>query len=263
MFDIEFKRIKPVKVIHKLSDTNNAVVFSIKAMLDGEETECILKILKLFYHHNEIELFLQKPSFVPDLIEYDRSQRYIVYGTAYGKGYLHTSDNQKEEVIRSSALMLSKIHHLVFDKPSRRNEIVDKSAKRSKLYKSLPCIAEHIDNYVEYGTDHCFIHGDYHAMNLMFDKNGSVVSVIDWEYCGLYYKEYDLAYAVVPRMDLYSNINDVKMFLDTYGWPFNKGRFLYFYYLTACYVFEDNRRCSDEDFFKVVSDVTELMRSGE
>lgn len=263
MFDIEFKRIELIEIIHKLSDTNNAAVFSIKAILDGEEIECILKILKLFYHHNEIELLLQKPPFVSDLIEYDRPQRYIVYGMACGKGYLYTSDDQKEEVIRSSATMLRKIHHTAFDKPSRRNESIGKSAKRSKLYECLPYVAEYIDNYVEHNGEYCFIHGDYHIMNLMFDKNGSVVSVIDWEYCGLYYKEYDLAYAVVPRMDLYDNINDVKLFLDTYGEPFNKERFLYFYYLTACYVFEGSRRCSDDVFLKVVSDVTKLMRSGE
>lgn len=263
MFDIEFKRIKPIEIVYRLSDTNNAVVFLIKAMLYGEEIECILKILKLFYHHNEIELLLQKKLFTSSLIEYDKSQRYIVYGMARGRGYLHTSDDQKEKVVRSGAAMLSEIHHTTFDKPSRRKEVCGKSAKKSKLYKLLPYIAEYIDGYAECGGDLHFIHGDYHVMNLMFDEGGNVVSVIDWEYCGLYYKEYDLAYAVAPRMDLYDNIDDVKLFFDAYGESFNKERFLYFYYLTACYAFEGSRRCSDETFLKVVSDVTEFIRSGE
>lgn len=266
MFDIEFKRIKPVEIIRKLSDTDNAVVFLIKAMLDGEETECILKILKLFRHHNEVDILLQEYSFTPGLIEYDKPQRYIVYNVAAGKGYLYTSDDQKNEVIRSSATMLHKIHSIKFGKESRRCRI-EKSTlqyeKSGRLCRLMPQIVKYIDGYTEIKGDYCFIHGDYHIMNLTFDDNGSVATIIDWEHCGLYYKEYDLAYAVAPRMDLYNNIDDVKLFLASYGESFNKERFLYFYYIMSCFTFNLTKRCSDEDFIKVVSDVTELMRSGE
>lgn len=266
MFDIEFKRIKPIEIIHKLSDTNNAVVFSIKAMLDGEEIKCYLKILKLFRHNNEIELLTQKHPFSSGLIEYDKPQRYIVYEEAPGEGYLYTSPDKKSEVIRSSATMLKNIHHVNFDKQSRRNVKVEaekESIKKAKLCERLPCIAEYVDKYEDVGGDYSFIHGDYHVFNLMFDENSRVISVIDWEFCGLYYKEYDIAYAVAPRRNLYSTLEDVKLFLEAYGEPFNRERFLYFYYATACYTFRGRERCSDEDFLKVVSDVGAFIRSGE
>lgn len=266
MFDIEFKRIEPIKVIHKLSDTNNAVVFLIKAMLDGKEIECFLKILKLFHHHNEIDILIRKYDFTPGLIEYDTHQRYIVYEKATGKGYLYTSNDKRAEVIRSSAIALHKIHHIKFDKPSVRSRSRDSSielAEKSKLYQCMPEIVEYINGYTENTDDYCFTHGDYHMMNLMFNDEGTVTDVIDWEYCGLYYKEYDLAYATVPRMDLYDNIDDVKLFLNSYEEPFDKERFLYFYYIMACITFNKKDRCSDEDYVKVVSDVGEFIRSGE
>lgn len=264
MFDIEFKRIKPIKIIRKLSDTDNAVVFLIKAILDGEEIECLLKILKLFHHNNEVKVLTNGYDFTAGLIEYDRPQRYLVYEVAAGEGYLYTSNDEKEEVIRSSAAVLLRIHHTDFSEPSRRGKSEDlRRIKTTRLYQNNTQIAEYINDYTENKRDYCFIHGDYHLMNLMFDEDGSVITVIDWEYCGLYYKEYDLAYAVVPRMDLYDNIDDVKLFLNSYGESFDKERFLYFYYIIMCYTFEKRDRCSDEAFLKVMSDVTELMRSGE
>ena len=265
MFDIAFKRITPLKVIRKLSSTFNATTFLIRAILDGNEIECCLKILKQFKHNNEIALLSKGFEFAPDVIEYDDSQWYIVYGIANGIGYLYTSECMKKQIICSSAEKLSEIHKINFGAISHRQyeqHALFDSALQSKFIKIMPDIKNYIVNYGNIDTDFCFIHGDYHVQNMMFDRCGNVSNIIDWEHCGLYHKEYDLAYAVIPRLDCYFNTQEVELFLNSYSGQFDENRFLYYYYQLSCVCYENHNRCSDELYKEMVSNIKSVVKPG-
>ncbi len=49
-----------------------------------------------------------------------------------------------------------------------------------------------------------FVHGDYNVANVLLDA-GSVAAVLDWEYAGLGWKEYEIAWALRARTHFLDN----------------------------------------------------------
>lgn len=47
-------------------------------------------------------------------------------------------------------------------------------------------------------VNYCFIHGDHHYANILWDKN-SISATLDWELSGRGNKEFDLAWAIILR----------------------------------------------------------------
>lgn len=63
----------------------------------------------------------------------------------------------------------------------------------------LQRVAEWLVRNVPGAVHSCFIHGDHHNANILW-KDTDITCILDWELSGIGNKEFDLAWAVVPRM---------------------------------------------------------------
>ena len=66
-------------------------------------------------------------------------------------------------------------------------------------------------------TTRVFVHGDYHYANLLWEGQ-SVSAILDWELCGMGWREFDLAWATTlrPSQTFLTTEAEVQAFLDGY-----------------------------------------------
>lgn len=63
--------------------------------------------------------------------------------------------------------------------------------------------------------DYVFVHGDYHTGNVIL-RDGVVSGIVDWEYAGSGWKEYELAWALRARMTFLNTPAEREAFLQGY-----------------------------------------------
>lgn len=63
----------------------------------------------------------------------------------------------------------------------------------------------------------CFVHGDHHYANLLW-QGGEISAVLDWELCGIGWREFDIACNLLPRpgQQFLNALEQYKVFLDAY-----------------------------------------------
>ena len=66
-------------------------------------------------------------------------------------------------------------------------------------------------------TAPCFVHGDHHYANLLWEGD-QISAVLDWELCGMGWREFDIAWSLLPRQGqrFLNTVEQHKVFLDAY-----------------------------------------------
>ncbi|HKJ26599.1 MAG TPA: phosphotransferase [Anaerolineales bacterium] len=66
-------------------------------------------------------------------------------------------------------------------------------------------------------TEPCFVHGDHHYANLLW-AGDSISAVLDWELCGMGWREFDIAWSLLPRpgQRFFNTLDHQRTFLDVY-----------------------------------------------
>lgn len=102
----------------------------------------------------------------------------------------------------------------------------------------------------------CFIHGDHHYANILWN-NKNLECTLDWELCGIGWKEFDMAWAIVlrPRQQFLKTKEEIEAFIEGYSKhnSFNKKHFEYCIVLAYQYFFrmaKRNNNSEDEKFIK-------------
>jgi len=100
-------------------------------------------------------------------------------------------------------------------------------------------------------TSYCFIHGDHHHANILW-KNMKIECTLDWELCGIGWREFDIAWSIILRPNqifLKSQI-EIDAFLKGYSKynSFNINHFNYCMVLGYQYFFEIARKSKNEDY---------------
>ena len=83
--------------------------------------------------------------------------------------------------------------------------------------KELKVYLDYLSNNKPIGDEQCFIHGDFHYANILWNNN-EISGVLDFEYSGIGFKEQDIAWAIIlrPTQCFLDNINDIKQFILGY-----------------------------------------------
>lgn len=89
-------------------------------------------------------------------------------------------------------------------------------------------------------TDPCFVHGDFHYANLLWDAGG-ISAVLNYELSGLGNREFDIAWACFlrPGQKFLDSWEEIELFLAGYasGDTFNREGFNYYYALIASWFY--------------------------
>lgn len=110
---------------------------------------------------------------------------------------------------------------------------------RSQEYyveNDLCFLAEFLSNHKAENTSKCFVHGDFHYANVLWN-HGEVSGVLDYELSGIGIREFDMAWAVFLRSSqkfLYT-MEEVELFLKGYQKiaEYSPSAFWYYFALIA------------------------------
>ncbi|WP_008826739.1 phosphotransferase [Haloplasma contractile] len=160
-------------------------------------------------------------SFMPKLLDYsiDNKPRYLLTEESKGERLSYIlGNNENLESCKYMDLygeLLAKIHNVKIDcepvKP--RDFTLD-----NKFYEKhdLGYISKYL-NTIKRNDSYCFIHGDCHYANILWDNN-QVSCLLDFELSGYGSREYDLAWALAlrPGQKFLKTLIEYKIFLKSY-----------------------------------------------
>lgn len=111
----------------------------------------------------------------------------------------------------------------------------------------------------------CFIHADHHYANILW-KDNNVVCTLDWELCGVGWREFDMAWSIIlrPSQNFLKSQAEIDAFLQGYSRfnLFNQKQFEYCMVLGYQYFFEIAQKSNDKEYEQFIRDeinrITEL-----
>lgn len=254
-------------------------VFECNGMKDGVTIKFYLKVARQMGAdiRNEVkilELLSNSDISVPRIIDSNLNYDYPYIATLEVKGErLSTilSTYEGSEVLNNSLKYmnqfggsLAKIHSL---------EIIWDNVKPRKFHfhPDNQFLGKH--NLIEVGKwlieneptkkQITFIHGDHHYANLLW-KDNKVSAVIDWELCGMGWKEFDIAWSMIlrPSQKFMKSIQEQEAFLQGYGQynSFDRKALNYCRVLVYLYFYDIGKRTKDNvyaDF--VLKEIQRIM----
>ncbi len=132
---------------------------------------------------------------------------------------------------------LARIHGLDMPwRPVKHRRFFDRPGPEHIRKYGLTDLAALLDGCPPAGESCCFIHGDFHYANILW-QDGAVSAVLDWELAGTGVREFDMAWAVLlrPGQMFLNTPEQVRAFLAGYGarQDFSRPAFVHYYILTA------------------------------
>lgn len=110
----------------------------------------------------------------------------------------------------------------------------------------------------------CFVHGDHHYANVLW-RNYEVVCTLDWELCGLGWKEFDLAWALInrPSQKFMKTQIEIDRFLEGYSeyQNYDKKALSYCTALIYQYFYEIGLNIKDDDYCNFIQNQFEKIIS--
>lgn len=192
-------------------ETND--VFSCKAMVHDQPIDVHVKVAKSKRHQlsNEQEVLKAlsgKGVPVPSVLCYrDSPVAFLVLKSLPGRMLWDYIDPRREWYSEGSVLKylrlygecLARIHGLplqwAHQKRSILNGLIGEETIDDNVFKGLVSwLREHLPSERE----EVFVHGDLNTANVLF-MDGEISGVVDWEFAGLGWREYDLAWVLRAR----------------------------------------------------------------
>ena len=137
----------------------------------------------------------------------------------------HRAHYEKTSVIenlRAYGEMLARIHALEFDWPAQpRARFEGLIGEENVAESQFQNLVAWIDQNPQEPTRRTFVHGDFNTANVLVD-GGAISGVIDWEFAGLGWKEYELAWALRARIHFMNSAAERDAVLSGYQ---TSGRF--------------------------------------
>lgn len=158
---------------------------------------------------------------------------------------------------------LGKIHSL---------NIQWKQAKMRRFHGCLPLekitedrilkIANWLNNNEPKEKEKVFIHGDHHYANLLWN-NDKIAAVLDWELCGIGWKEFDIAWSLIlrPSQSFLKTKEEQISFLEGYETqcPFNIDDFNYCKVLIYLHFYDIGKNIGDINYTEFVYEEMEKI----
>ncbi len=118
--------------------------------------------------------------------------------------------------LRSYGECLAEIHSLDLDwPPQSRGNLYHLIGEQSLSDDRFTSLVGWIRDHEVSRTDEVFVHGDFNTASVLFE-NDVVSGVLDWEFAGQGWCEYDLAWALRSRMDFLNTEVERMALLDGY-----------------------------------------------
>lgn len=255
-------------------------VFSVVIEKDRETIEAILK----YERHSDANLMKEveiltylktTEYFLPKLISSGMIDDKVYLITEYVEGerisQLINNFNRNEltceslKYMKNFGMNLGKIHSTIFNtgKTSHRkfsNVMPLELSKKLGLVDVRKWLIENKPTKQEM----CFVHGDHHYANVLW-RNYEVVCTLDWELCGLGWKEFDLAWALInrPSQKFMKTQIEVDRFLEGYSeyQSYDKKALSYCKALIYQYFYEIGLNIKDDDYCNFIQNQFEKIIS--
>jgi aminoglycoside phosphotransferase (APT) family kinase protein len=214
--------------LNAFSETNS--VYFCKGRFRGEFVEAFLKIAdraaqSLENERSMLDRLRSSDIPVPSVIASgQRSKPFLLLSKIPGVMLWDRIDPRRPHYERSAVLknlraygaLLARIHALEFDCPAQRRArfegLIGEENVADAQFKTL---VAWIDQNRPERTERTFVHGDFNTGNVLLDAD-AVSGVIDWEFAGLGWKEYELAWALRARIHFMNSEAEREAILSGY-----------------------------------------------
>lgn len=173
------------------------------------------------YFQNEVQILhnLQSSSIpIPKLLVYQIETPPFYLATKGIKGARLSEIKIDSPYLYKFGESLGKIHQLHLNADPAPNRRFHKYLKPNVIeeYQLTP-YQQWLEKHVPTSKEQTFIHGDHHYANLLWD-NHQLVGVLDWEFSGIGWKEFDLAWAIIlrPSQQFLKTAEEQQSFLNGY-----------------------------------------------
>ncbi|MEJ6952178.1 phosphotransferase family protein [Natronospora cellulosivora (SeqCode)] len=232
-YSISFKNNLKLESIEGYPHAGNDV-FKCRGTYKDKEVYFYLKIARHLDANLEnelkaLEIFSNLSIPVPEVIAYDLDIKYPYIATKLidGERLSKILSKYKGDEIKKNSLIymeqfgavLAKIHSARLTwkevKTRRFHKNIDTSMLTDKV--SLD-VSKWLEENKPSKKDKVFVHGDYHYANLLWSDN-KIAAVLDWELCGIGWKEFDIAWAIIlrPSQKFLKTELEEQRFLDGYS----------------------------------------------
>ena len=161
-------------------------------------------------------------SFLPKIIEFNKSQNYVITKEIDGDRLsyiLQTQNNEKSiDYMFEYGKTLAQIHlSTISTQPVKHRKFFDIPTLEYLEENELGYMFDYLHNNQPTEINQCFCHGDFHYANILW-KNKKLVGVLDWELSGIGNKEFDIAWAIInrPSQKFLKTQKEVNEFLKGY-----------------------------------------------
>jgi len=211
---------------------------------------------------------------LPEILTHGRLGEKAYIASKYEEGQrlsqILSKYKKQEEIVKESLNYMSifgenlgKIHALDVDWKQ-----VDERRFHRPLCKerSVKMGQEHVSNWLEknrpISVEKCFIHGDHHYANILWDKN-KIPTTLDWELCGIGWKEFDIAWALIsrPSQNFLKSQCERDAFLNGYNLhsSYDKFQSIYCMVMIYQYFYIIGKNTKDFKYLEYVSSELDLL----
>ena len=242
---------------------------------DGKEIRGFLKVERQKTADIEREVSIIKSldfPFTPTIIDYSfENPKYILTEEKEGNRLSYILGNDKSieilEYMQKYGELLANIHNISIEAaPVKKRNF----ALPHELYVNYEL--EYIERYLseaKFEENRCFIHGDCHYANILWDKN-KVSGLLDYELSGYGSREYDLAWAIIlrPGQKFLKTNKERIVFLKAYNkyHDFSKEAFEYYMVLFGMYFYHISSSEENQEYRNILIDMMNeiiLYKKGE
>lgn len=185
----------------KINYENNKFIKNEIAVLNKLKEYYVKAPVLLFYENNY--LAIEKIS--GDEILYLIDPRNLKY-----------NKNMLIENLKKYGKALAEVHNLAFNhKKQGRTKLYDFLGDEELYSKEFEKIVKWLEKNRPKKNDIVFTHGDFNTANVFFNNN-VISGIIDWEFSGLGWKEYDLAWILRARLTFLNTQEEYNAILNGY-----------------------------------------------
>lgn len=222
-FSLNFKNFKLTKILGYPHARND--VFYCKGYINDKDIYSFIKYASKSDSNilNEAETInMLNFNFLPEIIEYDKSGKYIITKEVLGERLSTILQLNKSEKAIDYMFEYGKTLALIHSSNNKFSEIkhrkfFDIPSEEYFKENNIEFVGEYLRKNKPSTINKCFCHGDFHYANILWE-NKKIVAVLDWELSGIGNKEFDIAWSIInrPSQKFLKTKKEVNEFLKGY-----------------------------------------------
>lgn len=254
-FAIPYRNIKLLRVLGYPHAGND--VFEALVLVQGEEHRVYIKIARQqpgadLAREAAILPQLNRALPVPKVLEYGTEPvEYLVCEALEGKRLskiLPPEEPAPELFLHRYGAMLARLHALTPEVGAVRDRWQFRLPPTEQLGGIFAPYLDYLQSHRPANVTETFIHGDFHYANVLW-KNEKISAILDFELCGIGWREFDLAWAILlrPGQTFLKSQKERDAFLQGYGSlaDFSLPAFQYYHTLIAAHFYMVGLRTND------------------